>query len=166
MVIRFGAVALVAVGLQLLVVEAPLDFDDTMRRVVLVFSYILLLGFVLANLRRPGLAIIGVGVLLNFLAIASNHGLMPISPENLERSGQAGQGEALGQWVPNSKDVLLARDETNLWFLTDILVWKNPSGVNAFSAGDVIIAAGLVVTLGELFLPMVQRVSRGRPSPT
>ena len=165
-VIRFGVAALIAFVLQVVVVEAPLGLTEAARRTLLVASYVLLLGFVLLNLRRPGLAIIGLGLLLNFLAIVTNGGLMPISPQNLERSGLPKEEVSLGDWVPNSKDVLLARDDTNLWFLTDILVWKNPSGVNAFSVGDVIIGAGLVITLGELFLPRVQRVSRGRPSPT
>ena len=164
--IRFGVVALIALGLQILVIYGPLAPGDALRRVVLVVSYVLLLGFVLANLRRPGLAVIGLGLLLNFLAIVSNGGAMPISPENLERSGLPQEEISLGDWVPNSKAVLLAPEDTNLRFLSDIFVWNNPTGVNAFSIGDVIIGAGLILTLGELFLPRVQRVSRDRPSLT
>ena len=166
MVIHFGIVALAALGLQLFVIYAPLGSGDTLRRVVFVFSYLLLAGFVLANLRRPGLLVIGLGLLLNFLAIASNGGFMPVSPDTLERSGQRLTDISVGEWVPHSKDVLLARQDTHLSFLTDTLVLKNPFGLRVFSIGDVIIGAGLVITLGELFLPRVQRVSRDRASLT
>ena len=160
MVIRFGIVALIALGLQLLVIFAPLGPGDLQRRVILVLSYLLLLGFILANLRRPGLVIIGAGLLLNFLAIVSNGGLMPVSPDTLERIDRLPEEASLGNWVPESKNVLLAREDTRLRFLTDALVWENPTRVNAFSVGDVVIAAGLVVTLGELFLPRLKRVRR------
>ena len=157
-VIHLGVLAFVALALQLLVIHGPLGSDDTPRRVVLVVSYLLLLVFIAFNLRRPGLVILGVGVLLNFLAIASNGGLMPISPENLRRSGLPEAEVRIGEWVPDSKDVLLEKEGTNLHFLTDVLVWNNPSGLNAFSAGDIFIAAGLLVTLAELLLPRLQRV--------
>ena len=150
--------AFIALGLQLLAVYAPLGPSDIPRRVLLVISYLLLLTFALANLRRPGLVIIGAGLLLNFLAIVSNGGLMPVSPDTTERAG-ASEELSLGEWVPRSKDVLLTREDTRLWFLTDILVWKNPA-VKAFSIGDVVIAAGLLVTLGELLLPRPRRVRR------
>ncbi len=157
-VIRLGPLAFLALALQLLAIFGPLGFSDIPRRVLLVSSYPLLLVFVLANLRRPGLMIIGVGLLLNFVAIASNGGLMPVSPDTLERIGRPSEGLALGEWVPQSKDVLLAREDTRLWFLTDTLVWKNPTSINAFSVGDLVIAAGLVITLGELFLPRIRRL--------
>ncbi len=167
-VIRLGAVAIFALALQIAAIYAPLGPGDIQRRIMFVVSYLLLVAFVLANLRRPGLLIIGVGLLLNFLAIVTNGGLMPISPANLEKAGLGDQLAELssGDRVPQSKNVLLAREDTRLWFLTDVLVWKNPTSLSAFSVGDVIIGAGLVITLGELFLPRLQRVSRDRPSLT
>lgn len=158
MVIRLGIVAFVALGLQLLVIFAPLGPGDLQRRALFVFSYLLLLGFILANLRRPGLVVIGAGLLLNFLAIVSNGGLMPVSPHTLERIDRLPEEASLGEWVSESKNVLLAREDTRLRFLTDSLVWENPARVNAFSVGDVVIAAGLVVTVGDLFLPRLRRI--------
>ncbi len=166
MVYRFGILAFLALGLQLLAILGPLGSSDVPRRIALSLSYLLLLAFIAVNPRRPGLVVIGVGALLNFLAIVSNGGLMPITPHNLERSGHSEVDVSPGDWVPDSKDVLLARDDTRLYFLTDTLVRKNATGINAFSIGDVIIGAGLIVTLGELLLPRVQRVSRDGPSPT
>ncbi len=159
-VIRLGPLAFLALVLQLLAIFGPLGSSDIPRRVLLVSSYPLLLVFVLANLRRPGLVIIGAGLLLNFVAIASNGGLMPVSPDVVERIGPPPENISLGEWLPRSKDVLLAREDTRLWFLTDTLVWNNPTPINGFSVGDVVIAAGLVVILGELFLPRIRRVGR------
>ena len=166
MEIHFGIVPLVAVLLQVLVVDAPMGLGDTLRRSLLVFSYGLLLGFVVANLHWRGLLVIGAGLFLNFLAIVTNGGLMPISPDTLERSGLPREEVSLGEWVPDSKDVLLEPEDTHLRFLSDTFVWKNPTGVNAFSVGDLIIAAGLVVALGELVLPRSPKTEGRRPSAT
>jgi len=156
--IRWGPVAFLALGLQLIATFAPLG-PDAVRRVFFVSSYLLLLSFAVANLRRPGLLLMGVGLLLNFLAIVSNGGLMPVTPDTLERVGPPPENVSLGEWVPHTKDVLLERADTRLWLLTDVLAWKNPTRVSAFSIGDVIIAAGLLVTLGELLLPRMRRSS-------
>ena len=47
--------------------------------------------------------------------------------------------------------------------LSDRLVVDNPVYVPILSIGDLVIGAGLVVTLGDLFLPRVQR-SRQAPA--
>ncbi len=160
-VIRFGGVAILALGLQLLVIYAGLGDLAFLRRVIFVVSYFLLVAFVAANWRRLGIAVIGLGLLLNLAAIVSNGGLMPVTPETLERAGLSERIAELeeGAPIPLSKDILLERGDTRLRALTDILVWNNPTGVNAFSIGDLIIGAGLVVTLGELLLPRLKRVS-------
>ena len=163
-VIRLGPLAFMGLALQLLAIFGPLGSNDIPRRILLVGSYPLLLVFVLANLRRPGLMLIGVGLLLNFVAIVSNGGLMPVSPDTLERIGQPPEELSLGEWVSGSKDVLLAREDTHLWFLTDTLTWKNPTAISAFSVGDLVIAVGLVVILGELFLPRLRRVRQPEQS--
>jgi hypothetical protein len=41
------------------------------RRILFVASYLALFVFVVANLRRPGLVILGAGLALNFLAIVT-----------------------------------------------------------------------------------------------
>jgi hypothetical protein len=119
----------------------------------MVASYLLLFVFVAANVRRPGIAIIGVGLALNFIVIAANGGLMPITPETLLKTGSIPEGAELGEWVRHSKDVLRERDDVNLYFLSDHLVWDHVSPVRAFSIGDVALLAGLLITLADLGLP-------------
>lgn len=146
----------------MLAVLAPLG-DDLPRRVLMIASYILLVAFAVANVRRPGLLIVGIGLLLNFLPVVSNGGLMPITPQTLERTGAVPQGVSPGDWVPDSKDVLLERNDTRLWFLSDRIVVQDLPGFRAFSIGDVVIALGLVVTVGDLFFPRFGPAHRGKP---
>jgi hypothetical protein len=164
MATRLGVLAVSALGLQLLVIFAGLGELTDVRRGLFVFSYLLLIVFVLANLRRPGIAVIGVGLALNFLAIVSNGGLMPVTPEALDRVGPPPTEIELGEPVPLTKDVLLAREDTRLWPLTDILTWENPTNIQLFSVGDLFIAAGLALTLAELLLPRLRRVPPDNPS--
>lgn len=151
-----GGGALVAITLQLIAIFAPLG-DDLPRRVLFLLSYIILLGFVYLNLRRIGVAIIGIGLVLNFLPILANGGLMPVTPETLAR-GDFPDDVEIGEWVPGSKDVLLDRDDVRLWALGDRFVLNDfVGGTLAYSVGDVFIAAGFIVFLGELLLPRLTR---------
>lgn len=151
---RLGAVALLAVLIQVVAIRAPLGDDDLPRRILLVASYALLLIFVAANVRRPGIAVIGAGLLLNFLAIVANGGLMAITQETLLKTGDIPDDAVVGEWLPGSKDILLEREDVRLWALTDRLTWDRVApAFRAFSIGDVVIVAGLVLTLADLFLP-------------
>ena len=163
--IHLGVVALVALALQLLAIKAPLG-DDLPRRVLIVVSYALLLVFVAFNIRRPGLLVIGLGLCLNLLPIVVHGGLMPITPETILRTGALPEGVSTGDWIPGSKDVLLAREDVHLWFLTDRLVWDDISSVfRAFSLGDLVIVAGLAVTLADLFIPRLKQASEQGTAP-
>src|SRR5688500_3000452 len=51
-------------------------------------THAVLAAVLLANLRRPGMAWLLVGMGLNFLVMAANGGLMPVSPETLVRGGR------------------------------------------------------------------------------
>ena len=147
-------VALLALCVQLIALRAPLGNDDLPRRLLLVSSYLLLLTFVAFNITRIGIAVIGGGLLLNFIAILANGGLMAITPETILKSGTLPDDAVVGEWLPGSKDILLERADVHLWFLTDRLVWDDISSVfRAFSIGDVIIVVGLALTLLDILLP-------------
>jgi Family of unknown function (DUF5317) len=114
---------------------------------------LLLFAFVAANFRRTGIAIIGAGLLLNFIVIAANGGLMPVTEETLLKTGSLPHDAEVGEWVPQSKDVLLDREDVRLYFLSDRLVIEALDPVRAFSIGDVVIVIGLIMTMAELLLP-------------
>jgi len=161
--IRAGVLALFALGMQAVAIFAPLGFDDTPKRLLFELSYLLLILFVILNLPRPGLVIIGIGLLLNFLPIVANGGLMPVTATNLARVDLLHriEGRTEGDAIPYTKNVLKAKDDIHFYELSDRLVWDNPVFFRLFSIGDIVIAGGLVVTLGDLFLPRVQRMNRG-----
>lgn len=160
--IRWGVLALFALAIQAIAIFVPLGLDDIPKRLLFVLSYLILLIFIARNLPRPGIAIIGIGVLLNVLPIVANGGLMPVTVENLAKAGQArhieGRGE--GDAIPYTKNVLKSKENTRFYELSDRIVWDNSFFFRVFSAGDVVIAGGLVVTLGDLLLPRVKREAR------
>ena len=113
-------------------------------------SLVLLLVFVWQNRGLTGIQIVGLGVICNLVVILVNGGLMPITPDTL---AQINPGSLPERWGPHlhygySKDVILLREQTNLWALSDILVLPPPfPRPTAFSVGDVLIAVGILVLL-------------------
>ena len=150
--LRAPWLALVALVLQVPLLRAPSGPTQQVVAVQAVFllSHLLLLSFVWLNRRLVGIQIVGLGVLCNLAVILTNGGFMPITPETLVRINP---GSTLDHWTVgfhygNSKDVILLAQDTNLWVLSDILVLPPPfPWPTAFSAGDLLIAAGIIVLL-------------------
>ena len=138
-------IPIIAVAVQVLLIRlhAAAAVPEVYLRAGMILSFLALLAFAGLNLRLTGIRIIAIGVLLNFAVIAANGGLMPVSPETADRVSAGGQTEevSLGSPVPNSKDVLLEREDTRLWWLSDTLTL--PRAGIAFSVGDVFILLGL-----------------------
>jgi hypothetical protein len=91
------------------------------------------------------------GLLLNVLVMAANGGWMPIDPHTASRlwgedvTATLALGSRFGQ-----KDILLAREGTRLAFLADrflLPAWAPYQA--AFSAGDILIAAGVFWALAR-----------------
>jgi len=150
--LRAPWLALIAVGLQvpLLRAEGGTPGEVAAQQVLFLASHLPLLAFVWLNRRLPGLWLVGLGATCNLLVVAANGGWMPIEPETLARINP---GSAVSSWPTGlhyhfSKDIILSRGATHLWWLSDILVIPAPfPWPAACSAGDVLIAAGLVVLL-------------------
>lgn len=105
-------------------------------------AYTLLMVMVVANRSLAGMLVVGFGLMLNALVIGANGGLMPQAPET-HYVKHAGQTILTGQRVPRSKDVSLPREQTRLWWLSDILVTPRGLPVQAvLSLGDLVLAAG------------------------
>ena len=144
--------ALLAVALQYPLLRAPFGPTErvSVEQVLFLASHLLLVAFVWRNRRLTGIQIVGLGVICNLLVILVNGGFMPISPETLV---QINPGTNLDQWLPGyhygySKDVILLREDTILWALSDILVLPPPfPWPTAFSLGDIFIGLGIVVLL-------------------
>jgi hypothetical protein len=130
--------------------------SDQYLSMLLVLSQVLLLIFIWVNRKIPGGWLMGLGLLMNFLAIVSNGGMMPLTPENAQHLLPEGSSITLniGERVGTSKDILLEKSTTNLWFLSDIFIL--PSWFHyplAFSPGDVFLSLGVFWLFWELGNP-------------
>jgi hypothetical protein len=119
-------------------------------------SYLLVGWVVWANRHIPWLWLIGVGGLLNFIAISVNGGVMPASEWAREAAGMAAADGAF------TNSGVLA--DPKLAFLGDVFPLPAPWSPNVFSVGDVVMAIGaflLVHTLSESLLSTRRRRGRG-----
>jgi hypothetical protein len=122
-----------------------LSWSERLGPILYVSSILLLLLAVGLNLSLSGMKILGLGLLLNFLAIAANGGYMPVPLENLARAGMSHRAELLRARGHLSNSTVLT-SETRLPFLADILFV--PSFLpfsNVFSIGDVFIGIGAFI---------------------
>ena len=110
---------------------------------MVLFSFVLLMGMVLLNRTKPGMWIVGLGVLMNFIVIALNGG-MPVL---------AGAAEVASGFTVSDPDFsctfkLVPLDETSrLTFFADVIPVRLVGIGEVISLGDVFLALGLGVFL-------------------
>jgi len=138
---KLGWLTFLALGLQVASVYSSVP--NWFPAALLIASYALLLAVVLANIRTPGLALIGLGLVANMAVIAANGGYMPVTAEALSRAGleHLVTTTEAGNKIFGSKDAVLSYSDTRLWVLSDILVIRKPSPT-VFSLGDLFVAGG------------------------
>lgn len=106
-------------------------------------SYAFILTFLVANRSLPGVWLLTIGTVINSIAIAFNHGVMPATRSALKAAGQmpeAGMFE-------NSTVVA----HPNFAFLGDLFAWPAPLPLhNVFSPGDVCIVLGAALVLHQV----------------
>ncbi len=124
---------------------------------IAVLQAILLISFVILNLRIPSLWLIGIGGLMNALPMAVNGGRMPISPQIMTIAPGSPYTEVL--MSGSVANYMLAGPGTRLLFLSDIIPFR---GITLYmiSAGDIVTSCGLAVLMISLMLP--DRFSTGQ----
>lgn len=141
-----------------LVMQVPLWWalgGSSLQSAFFVLSYGLLFLFCYLNRHLWSMYIIAFGFLLNFAVIAANGGFMPIAPETLVRlrPDTTVADWPAGMLRAGSKDIVLPREQTRLWFLSDTLVIPPPFLLpTAFSLGDVFIFLGFAALCWQLFV--------------
>jgi hypothetical protein len=133
---------------QVLVFFLPVTRDriaDQWIPVILIITQLILLIFVWLNRKTPFSWLMGLGLLLNFLVISLNSGWMPISPATLISENIPASRWQIGSRLGYSKDLVMAKENTNLWIFSDILTLPRwiPYRV-AFSIGDVLLGLGVI----------------------
>lgn len=147
--LRCGWVALVAFCAQALVMYNPLPRAEGLlgyHSLILLVSYAALIVVVVLNIKLPGMPLVGIGLGMNLLVILLNGGFMPITWEALAQAGltNLALSPEAGSRIMATKDVLLPRDQTRLWILSDILVIPAQLPLSSvFSVGDVLLACGI-----------------------
>ena len=134
-------VAVAGLAMQIVIISIVPEGDKNVHTAVHLSSYLLVGWVVYANRHIPWLWLVGVGGLLNFIAIVANGGVMPASASAAEAAGIA---SVPGEFV--NSQVL---PDPNLLFLGDVfgstLPWPLPN--NVFSVGDIVMAVGAFLLL-------------------
>ena len=111
-------------------------------------SLALLIIFFTANVQYRSLVVVGVGVLLNLIVIASNGGYMPVRAADVERIGfvdVAAQLQADGRFQKST----ILHDGTAFPWLADVIHLPLPGPDRLISIGDVFVALGAFLFVQE-----------------
>lgn len=161
--IRWIGLAVLAFAIQVILVTVVPDGDATLHRILHVATYALAAACLLRNLDLRFVWLVGVGGLLNLIAIAANGGVMPASRGALETAGLDVES---GQFA-NSDFV----EDAHVAFLGDVFaVPAGWPGANVFSPGDALMLVGVFLVVhaaagSRLAGPSRTRLQRSQESP-
>jgi hypothetical protein len=105
----------------------------------------------LLNHHVPGANVFALGIILNTTVMVANGGWMPVTPET-QRFVHPDRPVEVGAKPPSSKNIVLLRSETKLWFLSDIIRVTLPWRRNAISIGDVLLIVGAALFIFQIDL--------------
>jgi hypothetical protein len=134
---RLAWVAPVALYLQVLVLTIAPSGQRSLHVAIHVISYVLIALVLCANIRLPGMKLIGLGAGSNILAIVLNRGVMPASA-TAERIAHLNTHGGFQNSAPVAHPILL--------WLGDVIPIPGPLP-NTLSAGDCLIVVGALVLL-------------------
>lgn len=104
-------------------------------------QYLLILIFIYLNRKDYAFLVIGLGIILNALAIFLNGGAMPVSPEAMVKTGMAPSIEYVKETMTSSEGLYAVQNsKTILPFLGDCIAL----GRYVISVGDIFISIGLM----------------------
>lgn len=120
---------------------------DILAPVILVWSQLVLLGFVLLNSKRPGMPFLGLGLAMNLVVILANGGMMPLTPQTASRLSSI-DAWASGARFGLGKSVVVSTQATTFGNLSDRIMLPDWFPYQAaYSLGDIFILAGALVLL-------------------
>ena len=125
--------------------------QSTWQMVLLILSQIVLILLLLLNHHVPGANVFALGIILNTTVMVANGGWMPVTPET-QRFVHPNRPVEVYAKPPSSKNIVLPRSETRLWFLSDIIRVTLPWRRNAISIGDVLLIVGAALFIFQIDL--------------
>ena len=167
---ELALVAFLPQGMAFFIPQLSEMFPIQWAAFILPISLGILVIFAWFNRHVAGFWLLGLGLLLNFAVIATNGGLMPISPETLaivhgSRIEEFADGRTFG-----SKSIVLAAEETRLEWLADRFTVPDELPIQfAYSLGDVFLAIGAFWVLwagGSTRRPVISTAAEGTFSPS
>ena len=115
-----------------------------------VVNRLALLALVALNLRIPGANVILIGMALNFIAIVSNGGVMPVRPDAI---GAVYGPEYLAytKTAPHIQSAIMTAT-CEVSFLCDIIAARQPFVVMpaVYSVGDIVMSVGIFIAIISL----------------
>ena len=159
--IRLPALPFVAAGLQLVAARTPFDHELVLVSHVVVAAWLVVNAISQVGWRRVGVVLALAGWLLN-LAVMLPNGGMPVSDDAV--SALAGRGHSIDVSEGHRSKHVPMTDDTVLAPLGDIHTLR-PIGI-VYSAGDVLLAVGLLVVLAAAWTPASLTSQRSRPEDT
>jgi hypothetical protein len=131
--------AVAGIGVQIVIISVIPAGTAGLHEAVHMASYVLLGAFAWSNRRVPGVPLVMLGGLLNFIAIAANGGVMPADPALALHVAREG-----GEGFVNSG----ALEHPHLLFLGDVFATPESWPLyNVYSVGDIMIVLGVFVLL-------------------
>lgn len=139
--LRFMPVVFAGVALQ---GTAAYVGSRTAATTLALLSHLAVLAFAGANAKRPGMALLGIGALMNFVVVAAN-GAMPVSPDAMARAGVG--SPAIGAPDLGGLHEIMT-PESRLTFLADVIPIR--AARHVVSPGDLVLWAGLLLAVQGL----------------
>ncbi len=138
-------VALGLIGLYILqaglVVYAP---GETQSQALILFvTHAGFAALLLVNRHIPGIKLVVLGIVFNLVVVLANGGWMPITPDAAHYVHPERPAPEIGVRPVSSKNIVLLKEDTNLWILSDIIRVTAPWRRSAISIGDLLLLAGI-----------------------
>ena len=131
------------------------------QMIILILSQLALALLFFLNRRLPGARLFLLGLVLNLVVMVINGGWMPVTQSTYEYV-HPGKTTEIGARPPLSKNIVLAREETNLWILSDIIPVILPWRRWAVSIGDILLIIGVTLFIFKTTSPK-EKLLPGEP---
>ena len=122
-------------------------------------SYLIISLFLIANWRVPGVPVLALGAMLNFLAISANGGVMPANPQALKRAG-------FDRQYAHFENSQALKHPKLRWIGDEFAIPKSWPVHNVFSVGDVLIVVGAAIGVHQVCETRLTRAGRRRSART